>query len=1160
MEPTRPIRLCIWCCILPLAATISPAAITINFDDLANNGPNNADLVFVNTQYQNLGVVFNNVAVFDYSKANVPAPGFAHSGNNGIQQCVTSPEFCTTPFQMDFSVGQSHVKVWLGYFGTLAQRETVLLSAYDASGAFLGSATANLNSSFNVQPIRTPLEFNSPVANIRSVKINFLQSNFPTANLALDDVEFDSSGGPPPCPTPVLPTVTLSLPANGDTVQVNTFILQGQITTGDPLATITTTVTGGGGVNTLSSPAISGAFGPTAVQGLLFPGANLVGVTVKDCRGSAAVVNQVTYAPIASGTGVTLDALEVTQSIQDLSNSVPLIADKRTFVRAYLHLTGPTSSLGEVVGTLTACRPANEGTSACGNFLPNLESSNRTAIDATTDLDAKHRDLTATLYFELPPDWTAAGLIHFQISSLAIGVTPLTLPCFGCDDPNPNFPIFPRYHSFLQAPAVTFLLQNVQYRSNGTLLNANLSDIQHLRSWIQRAYPTSRVMAPDNDFGSGFDSLPSCGAVNTALFINKIFSKIFNGLSAIFGGQVTITSLFYGMVTDQGGFMRGCSVDSFSVDLGLTSLSIHVGVGSGPTGDSTVALSGKPDTTWDVDGNYGDWYGGHEIGHLHGRQHPGFMDRCDGTQNRDDKNWPTDAAHANGSIGLFGFDVGDSDLAIPAQVYDPAIWTDIMTYRCNEWISDYTYKGILTRLAPELAPLAAPATGDGLLVTGTINLTTNAVQLAPFLHLSGVEFTPPATSGQFSIELRDRSGAVLFRQLFDPAVSSDAPPEGVEALITQVVPYFSNTASIVILGGTQPLATRGVSANPPRVTVVSPNGGEVFTGSTATWSWTGQDADGDPLTYSLLYSTDAGQTWFPFAIGLTQTTFQVNLASLPGSDRAMFRVVATDGVNTSMDDSNGTFHIPIKAPQVRITSPRDNLRASTTQTVVFTGEALDRQDGYLSGWSLQWTDDHQGMLGSGESIAVRLLSPGLHTITLAARNSAGAQSQSVVHVQVVQAASFDVPGDLNGDGAVDCADLAIVRASFGKSSGQAGFDPRADVNHDGKVDASDLAFVQQRLPAGTACPGVSLTITKKSLATGSVGAPYSDTLLATGGTTPYRWSVTNGRLQAGLQLNATTGQITGVPVSAIASIVTFTVTDSSVPAATASVVIVVTVE
>jgi len=64
---------------------------------------------------------------------------------------------------------------------------------------------------------------------------------------------------------------------------------------------------------------------------------------------------------------------------------------------------------------------------------------------------------------------------------------------------------------------------------------------------------------------------------------------------------------------------------------------------------------------------------------------------------------------------------------------------------------------------------------------------------------------------------------------------------------------------------------------------------------------------------------------------------------------------------------------------------------------------------------------------------------------------------------------FPQPGDLNGDGKADCNDLTIVKASFGKRTGQAGFDVRADINRDGIVNVRDLAFVTQKLPPGSVC-------------------------------------------------------------------------------------------
>ena len=60
-------------------------------------------------------------------------------------------------------------------------------------------------------------------------------------------------------------------------------------------------------------------------------------------------------------------------------------------------------------------------------------------------------------------------------------------------------------------------------------------------------------------------------------------------------------------------------------------------------------------------------------------------------------------------------------------------------------------------------------------------------------------------------------------------------------------------------------------------------------------------------------------------------------------------------------------------------------------------------------------------------------------------------------------------GDLNADLKVDCADIAVVRAAFGKNATQTGFDAHADVNFDGVVDIRDLSFVSQKLPTGTRC-------------------------------------------------------------------------------------------
>lgn len=60
--------------------------------------------------------------------------------------------------------------------------------------------------------------------------------------------------------------------------------------------------------------------------------------------------------------------------------------------------------------------------------------------------------------------------------------------------------------------------------------------------------------------------------------------------------------------------------------------------------------------------------------------------------------------------------------------------------------------------------------------------------------------------------------------------------------------------------------------------------------------------------------------------------------------------------------------------------------------------------------------------------------------------------------------------DLNGDTAVNCADVSLVKAAMGKKIGDAGFNALADLNSDNVINIRDLAMISRQLPAGTSCP------------------------------------------------------------------------------------------
>jgi hypothetical protein len=60
---------------------------------------------------------------------------------------------------------------------------------------------------------------------------------------------------------------------------------------------------------------------------------------------------------------------------------------------------------------------------------------------------------------------------------------------------------------------------------------------------------------------------------------------------------------------------------------------------------------------------------------------------------------------------------------------------------------------------------------------------------------------------------------------------------------------------------------------------------------------------------------------------------------------------------------------------------------------------------------------------------------------------------------------------------------------------------------------------------------VPLVISTASLSTGTVNVAYSATLAASGGTTPYKWSLSSGLLPPGLTLNTNSGVIGGTPTT-----------------------------
>jgi hypothetical protein len=955
----------------------------LTFDDL---GVPAGGRVTVNTQYSAQGVTFNNVTAIDY-----PTPGFAHSGRVGIEQCF-SVELCTSPITANFTSAQASVKVWVGASFPVAQPIDVRLTAFDANHVSVGTADVTLPANNAVIPIQNPLAVTVSSPTIRSLEVSVLGGGF-TNGIAVDDVEFSDAGPPPVCTATSVPTIVLTQPAGGPAVQHNEFLLQGAVDTGGAPIENAFIIDDSQGPQrkatlfpTLIQPT-GGNFGPVRFNGLLTPGLNQLTVTATNCLGTGAVGGKkVTYTPLPAATSFRMLGLEVTQAVQSPSTTTPLIAAtansfKRTFVRVYLQVSG-AARVTAVSGTLTASR--QDGSAPGGPVA--VPSMNSITVDSSNTFVAVRSSLAASLNFELPQQWLSAGKLHLQLDHLDIEDVRSTFPCIDCENPGPagpGGPFGPALVNFHTVPPLRIVLVGVPYMAGTSTVVPRQLDFDMLASWLRRAYPTAEVQLAQQSLATLASPPADCNAVNALL-------------SPLATMAADSRTRFYGLIPDnnKNNFVAGCSA-------------IPGQTGSGPAGPTF-----PEEHPWDLDGSYGDAYGGHEIAHMHGRKHPGY---CAG-QDTADPNYPFPGGLLGNDLYDFqGFDAGDATFGLPVSLNDwRAQWHDVMTYCHFQWMSDYTYRGILQNLCaadqgncPDHALFGAFAAvagnapvsrsgGVAVAISGTVKLATGEVELDPLWTRRGLRLTPEKPAGAYAIELRGAGGKLLARHRFAPDdISDSATPAAVRAMIHEVVAFPPATKQIVITHGAKTLASVPVSAHAPTVQLVAPIDRDAR-GAQITLRWRGYDADGDELRYTVLYSPD-GKAFTPVATALKQTSLRVDLRSLPGGPNPRFEVMASDGVLTSSDISARGLEVPMKPPRVSIAAPAARAQITADRPITFVGAAADLQDGSLPASALVWRSSLDGVLGRGPSITATL-KPGTHVITLTGTNKAGLSATATTTV------------------------------------------------------------------------------------------------------------------------------------------------------------------
>ena len=120
-----------------------------------------------------------------------------------------------------------------------------------------------------------------------------------------------------------------------------------------------------------------------------------------------------------------------------------------------------------------------------------------------------------------------------------------------------------------------------------------------------------------------------------------------------------------------------------------------------------------------------------------------------------------------------------------------------------------------------------------------------------------------------------------------------------------------------------------ISPDAPTVTVVSPNGGEVWQDMQII-TWTATDPQGDPLTYTVFYSSNGGQSWTKLATGLAELSYLWDTNTVEDGTSYLIRVEATDGTYIGVNISNRLFEIANEftntAPTVLVLRPNGGER------------------------------------------------------------------------------------------------------------------------------------------------------------------------------------------------------------------------------------------
>jgi hypothetical protein len=162
----------------------------------------------------------------------------------------------------------------------------------------------------------------------------------------------------------------------------------------------------------------------------------------------------------------------------------------------------------------------------------------------------------------------------------------------------------------------------------------------------------------------------------------------------------------------------------------------------------------------------------------------------------------------------------------------------------------------------------------------------------------GIEDLPGGGEGEWAIVLRDARGDVLARHSWEPQwyVPDVDVERSLVAFAFRLLPP-DGLASVELEGPGGLLDVRTLSASIPIVTISTPTAGGAaeFEAEGVRVRWSGTDPDGDALLYTVLYSSDAGETWEDVEVETAETSAVAPIDPEAPVDAHRVLVRVTDG-------------------------------------------------------------------------------------------------------------------------------------------------------------------------------------------------------------------------------------------------------------------------